>query len=144
MHKLIFKNQKVRYFVSLLVKHPRKELAKKLDIWYAIMSYNELDRGMVDLSITLQDTSWKDDPFLSIDKLALLSLFNLLLKFSLRNSTVMNVRAEAGIYHVILGMLPLNIPLAPSASHILRTASNQPLYLREISTVNWEIDRARN
>lgn len=34
------------------------------------MSYNELDRGMVDLSITLQDTSWKEDPFLSIDKLA--------------------------------------------------------------------------
>lgn len=103
---------------------------------------------LVDPSNILQETSWKDDPFLSIDKLAtswiLLSSSNFLLKFSLKNSTVMNVRAEAGIYHVILGMLPLNIPLAPSANHILRTASNHPLYLRVRWTINWVIDDVRD
>jgi len=43
----------------------------------------------------------------------------------------MNVSAEAGMYHVILGMLPLKIPFMPSVAHILQIASNQPLYLRQ-------------
>lgn len=58
------------------------------------------------------ETSCNEDSFLSIDMLV--SLW-----WSLRNSTAMNVRADAGIYHAILGMLPLNIPLGPSACHTL-------------------------
>ena len=72
-------------------------------------------------------------PFLSADKLVasfLDSSSNLSLKWSLRNSTAIKVRAEAGMYHVILGMLPLNIPFVPSLPHIVLTASNQLLYLR--------------
>ena len=72
-------------------------------------------------------------PLLSTDKVAASFLYltsNLSLKWSLRNSTAMKVRAEAGIYHVILGMLPLNIPFVPSLRQIVLTASNQPLYLR--------------
>ncbi|KAF5809351.1 hypothetical protein HanXRQr2_Chr04g0156121 [Helianthus annuus] len=42
----------------------------------------------------------------------------------------MNVRAEAGTYHITLGMLPLNNPFGPSISHILRSASIQPCTLQ--------------
>lgn len=74
-------------------------------------------------------------PFLSPDNVAasfLHSSSNLSLKWSLRNSTAIKVRAEAGIYHVIRGTLPLNIPFIPSLRHIVLTASNQPLYLRDL------------
>lgn len=42
----------------------------------------------------------------------------------------MNVRAEAGTYHMILGMLPLNKPFVPSIIHTRRIASDHPLYLK--------------
>jgi len=78
------------------------------------------------------DTSWNVESFLSSDTLVIsgsLLLSSLSLNRSLRNSTAMKVRADAGMYHAILGMLPLNIPLKPSVAHILWTASDQPLYL---------------
>ena len=55
------------------------------------------------------------------------SIFSL--KFSLRNSTAMNVNADAGMYHIILGTLPLNKPLAPSDAHVFLIASSHPSYL---------------
>lgn len=58
------------------------------------------------------------------------------LNWSLRNSTAMKVRAEAGMYHVILGTLPLNNPLTPSIIQILRIASSPPLYLRVHHNIN--------
>ena len=81
------------------------------------------------------------------------------LNWSLRNSTAMKVRAEAGMYHVILGTLPLNNPLTPSIIQILRIASSPPLYLRVHHIINkqyycqnyiclsiwitWQVDHAR-
>lgn len=56
--------------------------------------------------------------------------------WSLRNSTAMKVRAEAGMYHVILGTLPLNNPLTPSIIQILRIASSQPLYLQVHNSIS--------
>ena len=74
-------------------------------------------------------------PFLRCRKLSVhflirnCSFSDPLLNFSLRNSTVMNVKAEAGTYHTTLGMLPLNNPFAPSITHVLWMQWNQPLYL---------------
>ena len=42
----------------------------------------------------------------------------------------MNVRAEAGMYHAILGMLPLKSPLKPSFAQVIVNTSYQLLYLR--------------
>lgn len=77
-----------------------------------------------------QVASWMLElPSSDILVISWISRSSFLLKLSLRNSTAMKVRAEAGIYQTILGTLPLNIPLRPSAIHILLKASNHPLYL---------------
>jgi hypothetical protein len=52
-----------------------------------------------------------------------------LLKWSRKNSTAIKVKAEAGMYHITLGMLPLNMPRIPSSAQIFIKASSHPLYL---------------
>lgn len=76
----------------------------------------------------IQEISCKEGSFLSIE-----TLVNLW--WSLRNSTTMKVRADAGTYHAILGTPPLNIPFTPSTRHTLLRTSNHPLYLGKYFSV---------